>query len=350
MVDVQLTRRSTLASLGLGVASAGCLGSATSDSVGDVDLLLNWHPNGLHAPYYAARAQGFYEDEGLTVTAIESGQGSDFSAKQAGLGNADLAVTSSDQVLLTAAGKLDVLSVATVMQQAPNVVFATPDSLGEPLETPEQLAGTRVGTGPGMVRILTSLYLSAVGVRDSVELVDTGYDTVQRLLAGKVDAAGGVFADAIDARNQGATVDTLRVSEAVPAYGHVLATAPSFASENAEAVDAFLRGTAHGAAWASENPGAAIDALVEATQGLSEVRAQERETWETMASGFMTSDAVREHGWGWSVAEPWNTVADALADAGDAAVPDDVSSVWTTEYLDTSAPYIGEYPDRSGTP
>ncbi|MBP1986480.1 ABC transporter substrate-binding protein [Halolamina salifodinae] len=341
------TRRSVLASLGAGAAlTAGCLGAPGSGGeTQSVSLMLNWTPNGLHVPYYAAQEQGFYEEEGVEVTDIVGGDGSDASARQAGLGNNEFAVTSSDQVLLTTGGGVDVESVGVMMQKSANVVFSTREAFGGELTDPQQLAGKTVGTGPGMVRMLTELYLEAVGVREDVELVDTGYETVQRLLAGEVDAAGGVFGDAIDARYQGATVDSLSVAEKVPSYGHVLATAPSFAEENPETVSAFLRGTARGAAWATNNPEQGVDALVAANESISEVREQARETWETLATEHIVGPVVEEHGWGWNQSEPWTTVADALesADSGEVAPTDEV---WTNDYLDTDDEYVGSYTDR----
>lgn len=345
LVRMSHTRRSVLASIGATTLAAGCAGVPGGSGTESASLMLNWNPNGLHVPYYAARAEGFYEEEGVEITEIQSGSGSDVSARQAGIGNTEFSVTSSDQVLLTAGGGVDVQSVGTMMQQSPNVVFSTREAFGEELTDPEQLAGTKIGTGPGMVRILTELYLEAVGVREEVELVDTGYDTVQRLLAGEVDAAGGVFGDAIAARYQDATVDSLNVADAVPSYGHVIATAPSYAEENPETVKAFLRGTARGAAWATNNPEAGVDALIDANESLSEVREQTRETWDTLAADHIVSPAVEEHGWGWSVSKPWTTVADALADA-DSGTPAGPGEVWTNEYLDTDSEYISNYVDR----
>ncbi|MFW5911634.1 MAG: ABC transporter substrate-binding protein [Halolamina sp.] len=340
------TRRSVLASLGAGALTAGCLSvPGSSGGTESVSLLLNWTPNGLHVPYYAAKEQGFYEDEGISLSEITGSDGSDYAARQAGLGNTEFAVTSSDQVLLTTGGDVDVTSIGAMMQQSPNVVFATRESMDEPLEEPEQLAGERVGTGPGMVRMLTELYLEAVGVREDVELVDAGYSTVQRLLEGEFAAAGGVFGDAIDAAHQDATVDSLRVAEEVPAYGHVLAASPSYAESNPETTRAFLRATARGAAWATNDPEGGVDALVANNESLSEVREQARETWETMAEGHVTSPAVEEQGWGWQESDPWTTIATALrdADSGEVASPD---SVWTNDYLDTGSAAIGEYDER----
>src|SRR5699024_2876495 len=186
------------------VGCTGCIGNiggASGPGVSKVSLLLNWKPNGLHVPYYSAKAEGFYDDEGLSISKIKTGQGSDFSAKQAALGNENFAVTSSDQAMNIASRGLSPLVVGVVMQKSPVVVFTTREEFGEKFTNVGQLEGKKVGTGPGMVRILTKLLLKRNGVLDSVEIVDTGHDTVQRLLAGEIDAAGGAFGDAVSVRH-----------------------------------------------------------------------------------------------------------------------------------------------------
>jgi len=308
-----------------------------------VSLLLNWKPNGLHVPYYTATARGFYEDRGLPVSEIKAGEGSDFSAKQVGLGNEAFGVTSSDQVVNINSRDVSVLTVGVMMQKSPVVVFSTEEVLGEPLESVEQLRGKTVGTGPGMVEVLTKVLLRREDVFDSVTMTSTGFDTVQKLLSGDVDAAGGVFGDAIAAEHEGYTTHSIPVAETVPSYGHVLATSPSFAEENPDAVRAFLQGTAKGAAWAMNNPGEGVDHLVEANPSLAESRAQTRDNWDRMAEGFMLSEAVTEEAWGWSRSTPWETTHQALDDADllDGSV--DPASVWTNEYLDGRYRYLDSF-------
>jgi NitT/TauT family transport system substrate-binding protein len=356
------TRRSFLVAAGA-TGLAGCLGgtgggvgaggtatpagaSTGTPIPGESSLLLNWKPSGLHVPYVTAKARGFYEEEGLTLSAVETGQGSTFSAKQAGLGNVDFAVTSSDQVLNVNSRGLSPQAVGVVMQRSPAVVFSTRDTFGGELSDAEQLADRTVGTGPGMVRMLTALLLEEAGVREDVEMVDTGYDTVQQLLAGNIDAAGGVFGDAISAEAQGDTVDSIAIGDTIPSYGHVIAVNRDWAAANAEAVEAFLRATARGAAWAHRRPGEATDLLVDANGVLAESRDQQRRKWETMAENFVLSDAVREHGWGWSEAEPWRVIRDALGQADALGGTVDPDAVWTNDYLDTDAKSVGSYADQ----
>ncbi|GAB3674064.1 ABC transporter substrate-binding protein [Halopiger thermotolerans] len=320
--------------------------SAGSDGpepeVTDVTLLLNWQFNGLHAPYVAARENGFYAAEGFENVAIESGDGSDFAANQAGLGNVAFAVSSPDQLLNVNSRGLSPQCVGVVMQRNPNVVFATRDGFGE-LTDPAQLEGATVGSGPGMVRQMTRAYLEHHGVLESVEYVDTGFDTVQRLLAGEIDAAGGVFGDVVDAEHQGATVDVLSIHEAIPSYGHVIAADEAFASNNPATVRAFLRATAKGAVWSTRNPDAAIDRLVSVQPELEEVRENQRDKWERLSTEYMRSDAVAEHGWGWSEPEPWQTTYETLADADVLEGEGDPGTVWTNDYLDAESAYIREY-------
>lgn len=331
---------------GAGSGAETGTGTTTGTAVsGDHSLLLNWKPSGLHAPYFAAKANGFYDEEGLSLSTIKTGEGSTFSAKQAGLGNEEFAISSSDQVINVNSRDLSPQSVGVVMQKSPAVVFSTRETFGGELTSVDQLAGKTVGTGPGMVRVLTTLLLEDAGIRDKVEMVDTGYDTVQQLLSGEIDAAGGVFGDAISAEAQDYTVDSIAVGDTVPSYGHVVAVERDWAAESAGAVRAFLRATARGAAWAQSNPGDATDILVEANGVLEESRGQQRRKWETMAGEFMTGDAVAEHGWGWGESEPWQVVHDALADTDALDGEVDPDSVWTNEYLDTEYEYIGSYTD-----
>jgi len=336
-----LTRRRYLAAVGAAsVAGCSTLPSVPGGSGSDeASLLLNWKPNGLHIPYYAAKDRGYYADAGIELSTIDAGNGSDFSAKQAGLGNVPFAISSSDQVLNVNSRGLSPVSVGVVMQMSPVVLFATRSGLGEPLTDIGQLSGKRVGTGPGMVRIMTKLLLENAGIRSSVELVDTGYGTVQQLLAGEVDAAGGVFADAVAARANGATVDAVPAADTIPSYGHVVVTSREYADANPGAVRSFLRATVRGAAWAQRNPGAAVDTLVDANGALAESRDQQRAIWETLATRYMVSQAVTAHGWGWSEAEPWSRTAAMLAEADFLGGDVDPDAVWTNAYLDADTRY-----------
>lgn len=347
------TRRAFVTAAGVSIAGlAGCAGDRASEphldsdpapDTNGADLLLNWQLSGLHVPYVAARERGYYEDEGLELGSIERGQGSDVSATQVGLGNVPFGVTSGDQVLNVAAEGLSPVCVAVIMQHGPVVVFADRDRFGAELAEPEQLAGATVGSGPGMVRAVTQAYVEHHGLADDVEIVDTGADTVQQLLTGEIDVAAGVFGDVVDARHQGATIDELPVADDVPSYGHVIATSEAFLESDPDAVRAFLRATARGAAWAVTEIEAAIDLLVAAEPELAEVRENQRDKWAELGREYMLSETVAEYGWGWSDGDVWRATETVLRDHDVLESPVDAAAVWTNDYLDVDYEYIGEF-------
>jgi len=366
------TRRRFLTIAGA-TALAGCLGESTGDDgqstrtsstrggatgtgtgttttgpapeTSSVDLLLNWKPNGLHVPYYAAKGEGLFAEAGFDEVRIESGDGSTFSAKQVGLGNTPFGITSADQALNVNTRGLSPRAVAVVMQRSPVVVFTARERFGEEFTDLEQLRGKTVGTGPGMVRQVTRFLLERQGVLEDVTLADSGYSTVQQLLDGEIDAAGGVFGDAIAAAANGYETDSVRAAEFVPSYGHVVVTNPEFASNNPRTVRAFLRAVAHGAVWADRNPEAAVDHLVAENGALSETRDVERRKWSRMTSGFMLSETVRRDGWGHSSPEPWRVTYDVLSDADLLGGSVDPTTVWTNEYLPEASRYVASYAD-----
>lgn len=337
----------TTAGVLAGVA-AGCLETGEGEQALDLEhaeLLLNWQPSGLHIPYYTAVEQGFYEEHGLEVTEIESGQGSDFSAMQAALENAPFAVTSSDQVLNVASEGLDPLCVGVIMQRNPVVLFADRERFGDELEDPSQLEGQTVGSGPGMVRMTSTAYLEAEGVTD-VEFADAGPDIVQQVLTGEVNAGAGVFSDVVDARHQDATIDVLSIADTIPSYGHVIVTSRSFAEDNPDVVRAFLRGTAKGTAWAADDVDGGTEILVDAAPELEEAAENQRDKWDLLCEEYLVSETVEEHGWGWSEGDVWRETHTVLSDhefLGSQVDPDDV---WTNDYLDTDYRYVGEFVDE----
>lgn len=372
MKDImQHTRRAFVGAVG-GVALAGCTGerdpgigggedngengeaggggdesgSETPDpEMSSVSLVLNWRIGGLHAPYFAALENGFYTDEGFEDVDIESGQGSDFAAQQVSIGNSEFGITSSDQVLAVASEGLSPQCVGVMMQHNPVTVFSTPENFGEELTDPEQLAGRTLGSGPGMVRQMTEAYLDSHDVLDEVEYVDSGFDTVQQLLTGEIDAASGVFSDVVDAEHQDYEIDTLPTADTIASYGHLVAIEESFGEENPHTVESFLRATARGAVWANQHPEEAIDALISAQSELEEVRGNQRDKWDVMRTEYMLSDTVRQDGWGASDPGPWQETYETLEAGGFFENDVDSRTVWTNAFLDTEYESIAEYAD-----
>ncbi|MEM4781383.1 MAG: ABC transporter substrate-binding protein [Halalkalicoccus sp.] len=317
-----------------------------------VSFQLNWEPNGFQAPYFLARERGFYEEEGLEVKFVE-GHGSPFAAEEAARGRADVALAGASAVLSVRSRGHEPLAVAAVTQKTPAAVYTLRDVFGEPLEEPTQLAGRTVAPSATKTRILAAQLLSDAGIREDVELLEvdphTHHRVEHKLLDGSVDAAVGVVTNGIELeREHDRKADELPIGDHLPIYGMTLVTSPAFAESNPAVVEGFLRATARGWIEATNDPEAAIDALVARNATLERDREIERIKFETAAEHLQFTEHVREAGWGNHDAARWEKLERTLAETdllSDVVDPDDA---WTNEYLDAGAPAITDYADRIG--
>jgi NitT/TauT family transport system substrate-binding protein len=317
-----------------------------------VSFQLNWEPNGFQAPYFLARERGFYDEEGLDVEFVE-GHGSPFAAEEAARGRADFALSGASAVLSVTSQGHEPLAVAAVTQKTPAAVYSLRDVFGEPLEDPSQLAGRTVAPSATKTRILAAQLLSDAGIRDEVELLEvdphTHHRVEHKLLDGSVDAAVGVVTNGIELeREHDRKADELPIGDFLPIYGMTLVTNPEFADENPDTVRGFLRATARGWIEATNDPEAAIDALVARNATLERDREIERIKFETASEKLQFTEHVREAGWGNHDATRWKTLEHTLTETDLLESAVDSQTVWTNEYLDTGLDEISEYATRIG--
>ena len=315
-----------------------------------ISFQLNWEPNGFQAPYFLARSRGLYEAEGIDVEFVE-GHGSPFAAEQAARGRADVGLAGASAVLAKQSEGLDPLAVAAVTGKTPAAIYTLRDVFGEPLEDPEQLAGRTVAPSATKTRILAAQLLENAGVRDEVDLKEVDPNTHHRVehqvLDGTVGAAVGVVTNGIELeREHDRTADELPIGDHLGVYGMTLVTNREFAGENADALAAFLRATARGWAAATEDPEAAVEALVERNATLERRRTIETRKFETAARDLQFTDHLREAGWGHHDGDRWRRLAATLAETDLLDDEVDPDAVWTNEYVDADAPIVAEYADR----
>lgn len=315
-----------------------------------VTFQLNWEPNGFQAPYFLARERGFYDAEGLDVQFVE-GHGSPYAAEQTARGRTDFGLAGASAVLAVQSEGLEPLAVAAVTQKTPAAVYTLEDVFGGPLDRPEQLAGRVVAPSATKTRILAAQLLANAGIAEEVDLLpvdpNTHHRVQHRLLDGEVDAAVGVVTNGTELEwEHDRRAHELPIGNHLDIYGMTLVTNPTIASDRPDVVRSFLRATARGWEAATNDPGAAIDALVARNATLERRRDIERLKFETAAFDLQLTDHVRTAGWGNQDPKRWETLADTLADTDllDGAV--DPDEVWTNDFLDTDAEVIERYTDR----
>ena len=194
------TTRAGVRAVVLGVAAAlalaGCTSSdadtaeSTSSEAGGttaeltpVKLQLQWLTQAQFAGYYAAQAEGFYEDAGLDVEIIPSG-GDIVPQDALANGEVDYAIAWVPKVLGSIEQGAGVTNVAQIFERSATLQVAFADS---GITTAADLAGKKVGSwGYGNEWELFA-GLNKAGVSD-VEIVQQAFD-MNAFLAGDIDAA-----------------------------------------------------------------------------------------------------------------------------------------------------------------
>ena len=270
------------------VAALGLAGCGEREEPGEdasperFDLALDWFPNADHAGIYEALDRGYFEDAGLEV---EPQIPSDPSApiKQVAAGRADLAISYEPEVLLAREEGLDVVAVGALVREPLTSLV----SLGKQgIAEPRQLNGKSVATAgiPYQAAYLRAILEQAGLNEDDVEQVDVGLNLVSPLIAGRVDAALGMFwnVEGVELRQRGDDPTVVPVDElGIPTYDElVLVASGERVSEDPEPIRLFLAALERGTREAAENPRAATQALLDANQDLEPrlTRAQVEET------------------------------------------------------------------------
>lgn len=280
---------------------------------GELVLGLNWLPNGLHAPFYAATLSGRYENRGVAV-AIEHHEGSKRSIGNVVSGGADVGVAGAATVVRAREADEPIVPIAVLYQRAMTVLYTTRDVFGEKLERIEQLRGRRIGMPPeSETRVLGRLFLSQTDVAEDVQFVETAGEERRALLSDEADVVTGSFSDPRELAEEGATVDSLLVANHFPIYGPVLIAREDTLTERTALLARFLEGTIHGWVDARRDAGSAVERIAAESESTPE---RVRRTFDQAVEEFGQGDRVREHGWGWQCTDPWVRLDTALRQGG----------------------------------
>ena len=162
---------------------AGGAAEEGSDELTPVSLQLQWFAQAQFAGYYAALAEGFYEEEGLDVEIIEGAV--DIVPQQVvATGGAEFGIAWVPKALVSNTEDAGLVNVGQVYQRSGTLMVSWAD---DGIEAPEDWAGKTVGNwGFGNEYELTAA-IEQAGVED-VELVAQNFD-MEGLLSRDLDAA-----------------------------------------------------------------------------------------------------------------------------------------------------------------
>ena len=278
----------------------GCSTTDKNDDANELkelDVVLDWYPNALHAFMYVAIEKGYYEEEGLKVN-IQFPSNANDAISLVAAGQADIGLYYQQDVIQARAKQnVPVKSIGAVVQGPLNIVLSLKD---KNITTAEDLVGKTIGyAGTELSEALIRSIMDHVGADyGDVTMIDVGFDLMSSMTTGNVDATIGCLVNHEVPRmeEEGFSVNWFDLDEyGVPTYYEGVFLANDDAIENdSETLKAFLRASAKGFADMKANPEEALQILLanqnEENFPLSET--VERKSVEVLLPMMETADAA----------------------------------------------------------
>ena len=325
-------RKLVLGSLAtLGVAATGSL--ATVQALGAEDGLIN-----LQLGYIAgadqiaevtARAMGYFKDEGLTLAIQPGGPSVDGLAVVAS-GRYEVGeISSSPSIMLATSQGIPIQSFAAGLQRHPYGYFSLKKN---PVRTPQDFIGKRVGVAPTGVILLRLLLAKNKIPENQVTIIPIGGD-MSPLLTGRADVVTGWLSNTSSLRALGDERVGLTLWDAgVHLYAWPYYATQSTLQTRPDLLVRFLRATARGWHVCRTQPDRAIDYLMKDYPQLN--REDERAALAIKLQCALDDETVA-NGWGTMSAERWQQQITQFDQLGQFSghVPM-VNEVMTTAILD----------------
>ncbi|GIK77279.1 MAG: ABC transporter substrate-binding protein [Thermoleophilia bacterium] len=261
------------------LAACGGDDSTTSDSADstsggemqDATLVLDFVPGPVHAGIYDAVVNGYYEDEGINLEIIEPTSTAD-TLKLIDAGKANFGIADGIDVATQIADGRGAKGIMALVQRPLGGLITLTES---GFDSPADLDGKTVGvTGvPSDDAIMNTTISDAGGDPASVNKVTIGFNGVQNLESGKVDAfTGFIPADGVQIDVDGFPTTSFALDEyGGPKYpGLVVFSTEDAISSESDLMQGFVSATIRGYEDVIADPQAGLDALLEENPAIPE--------------------------------------------------------------------------------
>ena len=251
---------------------AGCGGSATSEKTAEsgelreLDVVLDWYPNALHAFLYEAIDKGYYAEEGLKVN-IRFPSNTNDALSLVAAGKADIGLYYQHDVIQARAEQgVLVKSIGAVVQGPLNIILSLKE---KNITSPADLVGKTVGyAGTELSEALIRSIMENVGADYSdVTMIDVGFDLMSSMTTGNVDATIGCLVnhEVPQMEEEGFEVNWFSLDDyGVPTnYEGVFVANDDTIENDSETLKAFLRASAKGFADMKADPEEALRILLD---------------------------------------------------------------------------------------
>ena len=263
----------------------------------ELDVVLDWYPNALHAFMYVAIEKGYYAEEGLQVN-IRFPSNANDAISLVAAGRADVGLYYQQDVIQARANQgVPVKSIGAVVQGPLNIVLSLAE---KDITTPSDLVGKTIGyAGTELSEALIRSIMENVGADYSdVTMIDVGFDLMSSMTTGNVDATIGCLVnhEVPQMEEEGFSVNWFDLDDyGVPTYyeGVFLANDKMIEGE-AEVLSAFLRASAKGFADMKADPEEALSILLanQSAENFPLSETVERKSMQVLLPLMETADAA----------------------------------------------------------
>ena len=267
------------------------------ESLRELDVVLDWYPNALHAFMYVAIEKGYYAEEGLQVN-IRFPSNANDAISLVAAGRADVGLYYQQDVIQARANQaVPVKSIAAVVQAPLNIVLSLSE---KDITSPSDLVGKTIGyAGTELSEALIRSIMENVGADYSdVTMIDVGFDLMSSMTTGNVDATIGCLVnhEVPQMEEEGFSVNWFDLDDyGVPTYyeGVFLANDKMIEAEP-EVLAAFLRASAKGFADMKADPEEALSILLanQSAENFPLSETVERKSMQVLLPLMETDDAA----------------------------------------------------------
>jgi putative hydroxymethylpyrimidine transport system substrate-binding protein len=254
--------------IGLLALVAGCGGDdqpAAGQKTEPVSLSLDFTPNAVHAPIYAAARDGRDEREGIDLQIRKPGPGPD-ALKLITAGKVDLGILDIHDLAIARQEGADLVAIGALVGKPLAALIGQPG-----LQRPRDLEGRTVGVSglPSDPAFLRAILEHDGGDYDKVKQVTIGFSAVARLLSRRVDAVPAFWnAEGVALKAKGRDVAEFRVDDyGAPPYPEVvLVTSRRTLEAERDRLGRTLKAIAAGMEATLEDPDTAAREIADAAE------------------------------------------------------------------------------------
>jgi putative hydroxymethylpyrimidine transport system substrate-binding protein len=238
-------------------------------------------------PWLVAQEKGFYEEVGLDVKTVIPATVSD-PPKYVGLGKADFAYTTQLDIIFGRAAGIPIVSTAAVFRYNNWGLIFPADS---PIKELKDIKTISLYENTWDRSCFQAMMNFAGLDYNAVNILPSASDTVPLLLAGRVDAIGGITnAEMTEVQITGGKETSILMARdyGVPdVYVYVFAASNQYLTENPETAKSFMAATMKGLQYSVDNPDEAL-AIFEQLYPDALSKEYAKASWEATVPVFKT--------------------------------------------------------------